>query len=132
MTLEEEKKEIPKNEDRNNEYRREEQEVKNVEEKCELNDLLINTLAPTNLFKIWVKIDDKRVLAMIDSGTTFSFIKSSILNDLNTKVNKEKIIEVIGYGNSKIMTEGECEIDLVFDDLKLKTIVNQISDENCK
>ena len=38
---------------------------------------------------------------MIDSGTTFLFIKSSIVKELLIEINEKKAIEVIGYGKIK-------------------------------
>lgn len=60
-------------------------------------------------FKVWVKVKDKELLTLIDSGATINFIDSRLVKELNLKV-VETPTYVIEVGNGeRVKNQGICE-----------------------
>ena len=97
-----------------------------------LRDYYINALTPSNLFMVDINVGDLTVLGMLDSGTSCSFVKRSLIDELKLDVNKNSRREIIGYGGNKVITEGEVNIKFNIENLKLSCRMNLIGNENLK
>ena len=65
-------------------------------------------------FKVWVKVKDKELLTLIDSGATNNFIDSRLVKELDLKV-VETPTYVIEVGNGqRVKNQGMCE-ELTFE-----------------
>lgn len=60
-------------------------------------------------FKVWVKVNGRELLTLIDSGTTSNFIDSKIVVEMTLKV-LETPTYVIEVGNGeRVKNQGICE-----------------------
>ena len=73
--------------------------------------MTINDVKPAKLLMLPVEINNKKIRAMMDTGSNSSYIRSNVVEELNMKINTEKKC-IIGYGNKKMETEGTVTIQL--------------------
>ena len=77
--------------------------------------MLINKVKPANLLKIPITINEKIAVAMIDTGSTTSIMKSAFAEKISVNINTEETQDIVAYGNNKIKTEGIVQATIIIE-----------------
>ena len=64
--------------------------------------------------KIKVKINDRELVALIDTGASNNLVKMSVVDNLKLQINKTKTSNIIGLGMSAMLTKGKVYTELSF------------------
>ena len=94
--------------------------------------MCIEQLKPSQLLKIPVQIGNINAEAMIDSGTKLSYIKLSLVEKVNLKIDSSERKMIIGYGNNKKETEGITMVELKIRDVTFNQEFNVLGQCNAK
>lgn len=90
-----------------------EPEVKlTTKEDRETKVMMIGNLKPARLLKVPITVHDKYVLAMIDTGTNYSYISLDFANQLALDIDATNTKNIVAYGNNTMETKGTVMIDI--------------------